>query len=665
MRLHSLHLTNFRQHVETHIEFETGITGIIGPNGSGKSTILEAIAWALYGMPAARGTRESIRSYRAGPRAPVKVDLDFELAGHRYFVSRGLNNAEVYLDGATSPIATSISGVTDLLRRRLGMSHDEFFNTYFTGQNELSVMAAMGPSERAQFLSRVLGYEKLRTAQDLVRDRRKAIIAETTGLRAAMSDAETVNRVLVEARERVTVSEARAALAAQRRIAARRVLDEVNPQWEAIQRDRDAMQALVSEIRVVEGERASIEREATRIDRELAEAATAREELVRTQTDLAPFAALQAELAELDRAANEEGRRRTLSETSRALEEELARLRERHAKIATAPATELEVRTSLKDARVELEKTLRDFENAQTNWVRDKQEAETKRQALRDQLRDVQSQRDQIVDLGESGTCPICARPLETHFRTVLDVLDTQIETITVDGKYYRARIEQLAAMPPEVKELDDRRRLVFETVGKLERESAKVHADVQELATVTRDLSAKQERLTLVAAELTTIAVVYDARRHVDVRGLIERLTPLAARAAKLAAQLEREPRLNEERNGVRVRVATIDARLRRVGRATLGDDVFGAGVQRSARALRAVRHRAALGRARGGGGELRPHVGARRSRVGGAGAGGSREARSATGRARARSAITRGARSSVHGSSHRPQSGAATGDL
>jgi len=58
MRLHSLQLTNFRQHVDTHIEFETGITGIIGPNGSGKSTILEAIAWALYGMPAARGTRE-------------------------------------------------------------------------------------------------------------------------------------------------------------------------------------------------------------------------------------------------------------------------------------------------------------------------------------------------------------------------------------------------------------------------------------------------------------------------------------------------------------------------------------------------------------------------------------------------------------------------------
>src|SRR5678815_4605179 len=329
MRLHSLYLCNFRQHVDTRIEFDTGITGIIGPNGAGKSTILEAIAWALYGMPAARGTRDSIRSYRAGPRAPVKVELDFELAGHRYVVSRGLNNAEVYLDGATAPIATSISGVTDLLRRRLGMSHDEFFNTYFTGQNELSVMAAMGPSERAQFLSRVLGYEKLRTAQDLARDRRKAITAEATGLRAAMSDPETVNRVLVEARERVTATEARAALSAQRRIAAKRVLDEVNPLWEAIQRDRDAMQALVSEIRVAEGERASIDREGVRIDGELAEAAMAREELDRTQNELAPFNALRTELADLDRAANEEGRRRTLSDTARGLEEEIARLRER------------------------------------------------------------------------------------------------------------------------------------------------------------------------------------------------------------------------------------------------------------------------------------------------------------------------------------------------
>src|SRR5258708_2777107 len=88
MRLNSLRLTNFRQHVDTFIEFDVGLTGIIGANGSGKTTILEAIAWALYGQDAARGKKDSIRSLRAGPAARVKVELDFELGGHRYRVER-------------------------------------------------------------------------------------------------------------------------------------------------------------------------------------------------------------------------------------------------------------------------------------------------------------------------------------------------------------------------------------------------------------------------------------------------------------------------------------------------------------------------------------------------------------------------------------------------
>jgi DNA repair protein SbcC/Rad50 len=55
MRLRALRLQNFRQHADTLIEFENGLTGIIGPNGAGKSTILEGIAWALYGNTVARG----------------------------------------------------------------------------------------------------------------------------------------------------------------------------------------------------------------------------------------------------------------------------------------------------------------------------------------------------------------------------------------------------------------------------------------------------------------------------------------------------------------------------------------------------------------------------------------------------------------------------------
>jgi DNA repair protein SbcC/Rad50 len=563
MRLNSLHLCNFRQHIDTRIDFETGITGIIGPNGSGKSTILEAIAWALYGMPAARGTRESIRSYRAGPRAAVSVELDFELGGHRYLVTRGLTNAELYLDGSNAPIATSITSVTELLRRRLGMSHDEFFNTYFTGQKELSVMAAMAPAERAQFLSRVLGYERIRTAQGLVRERRKSIVAETAGLRSGMSDPETINRALAEAQSHLIDARGRANASGMRRVAARRTLDEITPRWEAMQRERDALQALVSEMRVVDGERIALERDASRVDRELADAALAREEVNRLAVELTELPALQTEMRALDRACNEAARRRTLDESERALLDELAKLRERRVKIEAAPALELEVTQQLTQARTDLERVQLEFERAQTDWVRDKQEAETKRQTLADQLGDVRRQREQIVELGENGTCPICARPLQTHFRTVLEFLDNHIETITVDGKYYRARIEQLDGMPPEVKALDEQRRQLFENLGKLERRLAKVQVAVQELAGLVRDIAGKEERHAVVHRELDTIAVSYDAARHEQVRQRIERLTPLSVRSARLTAQLEREPQLAAERERIRASVAQVVARL------------------------------------------------------------------------------------------------------
>ena len=98
MRIDRLRLVNFRQHADSVLAFDSGITGIIGPNGAGKTTILEAIAWALYGNAAARGTRETIRFNRAGARAQVRVELDFELGGHRYHIDRGLTSAELYLD---------------------------------------------------------------------------------------------------------------------------------------------------------------------------------------------------------------------------------------------------------------------------------------------------------------------------------------------------------------------------------------------------------------------------------------------------------------------------------------------------------------------------------------------------------------------------------------
>jgi len=562
VRLNSLHLVNFRQHADTRIEFDLGLTGIIGPNGAGKTTLLEAIAWALYGQAAARGTRDSIRYNRAAARAAVRVELDFELAGHRYRVVRGLTNAELYLDGADQPIANSLTAVTELLQRRLGMSRGEFFNTYFTGQKELNVMAAMGPSERAQFLSRVLGYEKLRTAQDLVREQRKLIVAQLSGLRTMMPDPEVIARALADARARTRVADGQLQASEKRLQEAGTALGVMAPSWQEAQAARERLQELVGELRVVESADAARTRDLERLDVELAEIATARTELESLAGELVPLASVAAEFRRFEDLAREEGRRLTLVEAERLLVEELVRLRERREKVARAPQLEEEVTESLERKRRELEESLGQLEARRTEWVRDRQEAETKRDSLRRQYQELKVQRDKVLDLGEDGICPTCTRVLGESFRTVLDGLDEQMETITVDGRYYNTRLEQLDQMPAEVRQLDERRRELQAEVGALERQLARVQGGVQELAQLTRDLAAKEQRHEQLARELATIPMGYDADRHAALRAEVDRLAPLNDRATRVSTLLEREPRLVSDRAAAMAEAERLRAR-------------------------------------------------------------------------------------------------------
>jgi DNA repair protein SbcC/Rad50 len=563
MRINSIRLQNFRQHADTFIEFDSGLTGIIGANGTGKSTILEAIAWALYGNPAARGKRDSIRWLRAPARASVKVELDFELGGHRYRVVRGLTSAELYLDRATAPIANSNSGVSEVLRRRLGMSLDEFFNTYFTGQKELSVMAAMGPTDRAQFLSRLLGYERLRVAQDLARERRRAITAEATGVKTGMPDADVVRQAAKDAAGQLATAAANAKVTYARRAAATAVVVALTPRWEAVQAERERVQRIESDLRVAESEQTARQRELDRQDRELADLATAQAELSTLRAAIQPLVALRIELETMDRLAREEGRRQTLAMRERELTTELTRLRERRAQLEPAPRLEEEGVLDLKRRRAELDETLAALEAAKTEWVRDKQEADTKIEQIKQTLAEYKKQRELLVNEGENGTCPICARPLGDHYRTVLDSIDEQLGSLAENGRYFRARVEQLATVPPDVGALEEKKTEAAETIAKLEKKMTRIHLGVQELATVDADLADRAVKHATLLAELAQVPAGYAVERHASLRKQCDDLQTLESRATKLGGALEREGQLRMDRDRVAAALGIIRIRL------------------------------------------------------------------------------------------------------
>lgn len=539
MKLQRLRLVNFRQHADTEIAFGDGITGIIGPNGSGKTSLLEAIAWAIYGNPAARGDKDSIRNLRAKARASVRVELEFGLGSHEYRVERGLSTAELRQDGTV--VANSLKEVTARLQRVLGMTHDEFFNTYFTGQKELAVLADASRPERAAFLSRVLRHEQLTVAQERIRERRNALSHEVGGLETGLPPHESLEAERRAAEERLEGARRAAAAAADARRKAQEALAQEEPRWQQWVARRERTLSLDGDRRVAEQGVVVARQEFQRLDKELAEALAAREELRKLETEVAPLSRLKAELAALDGLHREDAARREDQAKQTELTRNLSILDRRIGELGDADAALGRAAEEARALAERLEAADRAAKEQQAAWVREKEYAGTRRAELLKQYDEVKDQRDKIEQLGPDGECPTCRRPLGVEHPAVLGVLDRQLQAIVDDGTYFRQRLEQLAEPPAAVAEAEAARDAVREEARRASEREGSLRAQMAERARLARERAGLARRAEELARRIAARPAGYDAARHQAVRAELTRLDPVALQAAALAARAER----------------------------------------------------------------------------------------------------------------------------
>ncbi|GBD31413.1 putative DNA double-strand break repair Rad50 ATPase [bacterium HR33] len=569
MQIHRLKLVNFRQHADTEIVLGPGITGIIGPNGSGKTTLLEAIAWAFYGNPAARGTRDSIRRIQAPPRSQVRVEVEFSLGAHHYRVVRGLYQAELYQDGSPSPLADSQQEVTAKLQRLFGMSREEFFSTYFTGQKELTVMANLGPTDRGRFLSKILGYEKLRAAQEVVRSRKAQLRSEREGLERGLPSQEELERERTDAVKRVEEARERYESAQRELAQAEAALESEKPGWERMVALRESVLALEGERKVAEQHVQEARRECERIDRELADALAAQAKLKELETVLSEVAALKQEEERLEREARAAGQRRALAGQRREIEHQLSRLKERLGEMAGAEAFLERAGRVLAESQAALEKSQAEEEQLRTAWVRDRQDAETKRQALRDQYREVSAHRESILAAGPAGKCPTCLRPLGEEYQAVLETLERQLEEIELNGKFFRQRVQQLADPPAELREAERRRERAQREVEKALEEVTRARERVRELKELEAECRELESRAAELDREIGRLPETYDVERHQAVRARLRELEPAVSAAERLRVRAESADRLVAEAEAAERRLSERESRLAELVRA------------------------------------------------------------------------------------------------
>jgi exonuclease SbcC len=194
MHLNSLSMKNFKKYRGwVKVEFQDGLTGIVGMNGSGKSTIVEAIAWALYGSRASTVRRDFIKNSRASESEDLEVRLSLNVDGQEMTILRAMRGkslspeARLSIDGDL--VATGTREVDARLEEILKISFADFMKTFYARQKDLDNLIRDRGSEKREYLLTLLGLDEVRErALDEIRSDLRDVEGEIGRLEGALAE---------------------------------------------------------------------------------------------------------------------------------------------------------------------------------------------------------------------------------------------------------------------------------------------------------------------------------------------------------------------------------------------------------------------------------------------------------------------------------------------
>ncbi|OZC57375.1 ATP-dependent dsDNA exonuclease [Rhodococcus sp. 06-621-2] len=207
MRLHSLEITAFGPFAGTEkVDFDAlGADGLFllhGRTGAGKTTVLDAVAFALYGtVPGARKEGKRLLSDHAEIGAVPTVTLEATLGGRRIRIVRSpefhrpkkrgtgttKQNAKAsmtWLDGKSQNL-TRLDEIGDAVGAALGMSADQFFQVVLLPQGEFARFLRADSDERGNLLERLFDTARFGDIEEWFAEQRRTSAAALESSRIA------------------------------------------------------------------------------------------------------------------------------------------------------------------------------------------------------------------------------------------------------------------------------------------------------------------------------------------------------------------------------------------------------------------------------------------------------------------------------------------------
>jgi DNA repair exonuclease SbcCD ATPase subunit len=163
MIVRSLRLRNFRSFVNAELHFDDAQNYIVGGNWQGKSSVVEAIAFALFGVvPQQRvaGARVSVEHFLTDDAESGEVELAFSVGDENYSVRRTLPRKSVVLARGGVEIASSKTRVAEKLADLLAVNASFFLNVFYSDQDRLRRSFDLEPKDRKLFVEELMGQQE-------------------------------------------------------------------------------------------------------------------------------------------------------------------------------------------------------------------------------------------------------------------------------------------------------------------------------------------------------------------------------------------------------------------------------------------------------------------------------------------------------------------------
>jgi exonuclease SbcC len=440
LKLISLELTNYRRFKEANIDFPEGVIGILGLNGVGKSTIIEAIAWVLYGNEAkiVRTGKEDLKRYGAATSDEVAVKLDFELEGDKYTVLRRMKgknfqtNAEVTINGKSA--ATSTKSVTSLIEDKLGMDYQAFYTSVFAKQKELNALSVLDPSKRKKLILRMLSIDSIDKAIISVRGDKRDTSTKLDVLRSELVEPDGTPK-LEKFKKEVQDLEVVIKSAAEK-------LKSMEGQKKKLQKELANLEKVRSSQRKLRDEYNKLANKSTELKTKIENIATQQKKI---ESDLKSLSKHEEELKKLQPKIDDWNKIKVRKEELDKLFNDFIRSEELKKQLAWSQKQKGKYQAQMEKASAKKKKfeTLdKDLEKCQNDlkkihedtdeYKRNISESMTRQKHMESDIGKLEDKLKEIRELGPDSACPTCERPLKAQFEFLEEKLTAELEKISV-----------------------------------------------------------------------------------------------------------------------------------------------------------------------------------------------------------------------------------------